>query len=79
MKGENALKHRQEVIGTVMNLMGFKIIENDINNIPEVGFLSVVLKLLSPMITNSISGLVFELCLDSTPLVQLTEQPKREK
>jgi hypothetical protein len=56
-----------------MGLMGFRVAENDINNIPEVGFLSVVLKLLSPMITNSISGLIFELCLDSTPLVQLTD------
>lgn len=37
----------------------------------EIRFLTVCLKLLSPYITNSVSGLIFELCLDSTPIVML--------
>ena len=37
----------------------------------EVGFLSVLLRLFSPL--DCISGLIFELCLDSNPLIQVSD------
>lgn len=47
-------------------------------NISEIGFLQVLLRLASPYILNSISGLIFELCLDSTPLVHSKQNETKE-
>lgn len=39
----------------------------------EIGFLSVLLRLFSPLVVNAITGLIFELCFDSTPLIQVAD------
>jgi hypothetical protein len=59
-------------------LNGFKE-NNDLGGLSEVGYLTLILKLFSPLFTTTVSGIVFELCLDSTPLVQVTESTKDKK
>jgi hypothetical protein len=46
------------------------------DSINEIGFLQVLLRMGSPFLLNTISGLLFELCLDSTPLVLNTKADK---
>jgi hypothetical protein len=69
MNSEN-LKNRERVVAFTMKLLTGNTQYNE--NMQEVGFLSVLLRLFSPLVVNAISGLIFELCLDSTPLVQIT-------
>ncbi len=66
LKGEG-LRNREALQKQVFSLINKYDEQNEC--IPEVGFLQVLLRLFSPFLLNSVTGLVFELCLDSTPLV----------
>lgn len=75
-----SLKSNQhdKVVEIVKNLIGGNKNSNDLIN-QEVSFLVFMLRVLSPLITNSISALVFELCLDSTVIVSLNDFKIKEK
>jgi hypothetical protein len=72
----DALKNREMVTAFVLRGVA-GLGSGSVEGLQELGYLSVLIRLFSPLVVNAISGLVFELCLDSTPLVQLSEGGKK--
>jgi hypothetical protein len=66
----DSLKHKEQV--TILAMRSLTGVSQNSDGLQEVGYLSVLIRLFSPLVVNAISGLVFELCLDSTPLVQVS-------
>ena len=67
---QEGVKNRERVAAYLSSLLMFGEQEKgNLDNLQELGFLQVLLRLSSPFMLNTISGLIFELCLDSTPLV----------
>jgi hypothetical protein len=66
----DSLKHKEQV--TTLAMRSLTGVSQNSDGLQEVGYLSVLIRLFSPLVVNAISGLVFELCLDSTPLVQVS-------